>query len=346
MKNKLLIYGANGYSGELMCRAAAQRNLDVVIAARSDTRLRPLADELGIEYRVFALEDAVGALDDIAVVLNCAGPFSATARPLVEACLALGIHYVDIAGELSVFQMCHELDARAKAASILLCPGAGFDIVPTDCLAASLKARMPDAQRIDLAFSFGTRPSAGSVKTLVEGIRLGGLIRRDHQLKKVSNGYRIRRVPFKDRARWSVTIPWADVYTAGVSTGVPNGMVYTALPLGVGIFLRLTSAINGLLATPTAQRWLKHLIDRFYTGGPSHAELDNHRTQFWGEAVDTDGRKLTAVLSAPSVYRLTVEAGLAIAVHCLKGTVAGFHTPAMLMGNEFIQSLPGVEWEH
>ena len=123
-------------------------------------------------------------------------------------------------------------------------------------------------------------------------------------------------------------------------------MVYTALPLGVGIFLRLTSAINGLLATPTAQRWLKHLIDRFYTGGPSHAELDNHRTQFWGEAVDTDGRKLTAVLSAPSVYRLTVEAGLAIAVHCLKGTVAGFHTPAMLMGNEFIQSLPGVEWEH
>lgn len=159
-----------------MVREAVRRGDRPVIAGRSQAKLAPLADELGLESRSFDVGEASSHLRDIAVVLNCAGPFSSTARPLVEACVETRVHYVDITGEIPVFELCHGLDARAKEAGVVLCPGAGFDIVPTDCLAAMLKERTPDAQTIDLAFSFGTRPRIGTTKSIVEGLELGGLI--------------------------------------------------------------------------------------------------------------------------------------------------------------------------
>ncbi|MCY1391705.1 Saccharopine dehydrogenase NADP binding domain protein [compost metagenome] len=343
MNARILIYGAYGYTGELMVREAARRRLDIVIAGRSAAKLRPLADELNLEYRAFDVQQAASSIQGIGVVLNCAGPFSSTAQALVNACLAAGVHYVDITGEVPVFQACHQLDERAREAGIILCPGAGFDIVPTDCLAASLKDRLPEATRIDLAFSFGTRPSVGTIKTLVEGIEMGGLVRRGHQLKTVANAYRIRRIPFRDRSRWGVTIPWADVYTAGISTNTPDGMVYTALPLSLGILMRLTSPFRGALTLPRVQRWLMRLAEKIFPGGPDETQRALHRTQFWGEAVAADGRKVAMTFSAPSVYTLTVETALAISSHCIGSQARGYYTPSMLMGKGFLASLPGVE---
>jgi short subunit dehydrogenase-like uncharacterized protein len=346
MSKKWMIYGAYGYTGELMVREATRRGLQPVIAGRSEARLLPLANELQLEHRAFDLSQAHAGLGDIAVVLNCAGPFSATAKALVEACLKSRIHYVDITGEIPVFQFCHSLDARAREAGIVLCPGAGFDIVPTDCLAATLKEGLPDAQQIDLAFSFGTRPSIGTAKTLIEGIEVGGLIRRDHRLIPVADGYRIRRIAFPHGSRWGVTIPWGDVFTAGVSTGVPNGMVFTALPLPLGVMMRLTNALRGLLTTRFAQRWLNRIVERFFGGGPDDEARATQRTQFWGEATNAAGRRFVARMSAPNVYALTVDTALEIAVHCLSlSGPSGYMTPSMLMGSRFIASRPGVEFE-
>jgi short subunit dehydrogenase-like uncharacterized protein len=346
MDQKWMIYGAYGYTGELMAREAVHRGLKPVIAGRSKSKLAPLARELGLEYRAFDVAQAANGLQGIAVVLNCAGPFSSTAKALVEACLQARVHYVDITGELPVFEMCHGLDARAKQAGVVLCPGAGFDVVPTDCLAATLKERMPDAQTIDLAFSFGTRPSVGTARTTIEGMELGGLIRRDHRVTPVPNGYRIRRVPFPNGPRWTVTIPWGDVYTAGVSTGVSNGMVYTALPLWLGILMRITNPLRGLLTTAWAQRLLNRLVDRLFGGGPDAEARANQRTEFWGEAVNASGQRLTARMSAPNVYALTVDTALTIATHCLSvSDRAGYFTPSMLLGPGFIASRPGVEMD-
>jgi short subunit dehydrogenase-like uncharacterized protein len=346
MTQQWMIYGAYGYTGELIAHEAVKRGLAPVLGGRSEAKLAPLAERLGLPFRVFDTAHVGDQLDDLAVVLNCAGPFSATAPALVEACIASRVHYVDITGEMRVFEMCHGMDERARAAGVVLCPGAGFDIVPTDCLAATLKARVPDAQSIDLAFSFGTRPSIGTARTAIEGMRSGGLIRCNHRLTAVPNGYRVRRVPFPGGARWAVTIPWGDVYTAGVSTGVPNGMVYSATPLLVGIFMRLSNPARGLLATGWMQRLLNIMVDRLFRGGPDEEARANQRTEFWGEAVNAAGKHVSATMSAPNVYALTADTALEIARQCL--TVekkVGYCTPSMLLGAGFMASRPGVKFE-
>lgn len=339
-----MIYGASGYTGELVAREAVRRGLRPVLAGRTAAKLMPLASELGLPYRAFGVEQAAAGMHDMAAVLNCAGPFSATARPLIHACLDAHAHYIDITGEIPVFELCRALDARAKEAGTVLCPGAGFDIVPTDCLAALLKEHMPGARTIDLAFSFGTRPSIGTARTIIEGIGAGGLIRRDHRLAPVANGYRIRRIAFPGGSRWSVTIPWGDVYTAGLSTGVPDGMVYTALPLPLCLFMRVTSPLRGLLATRWAQRRLDRMADRLFSGGPDTEARARQRTEFWGEAVDSSGRRAVATISAPNVYALTADTALTITAHCLsQAGQSGFFTPSLLLGAEFIASCSGVE---
>lgn len=339
-----MIYGAYGYTGELMVREAVRRGLRPMIAGRSASKLEPLAKELGLEYRAFDLSQADANVVGMSAVLNCAGPFSSTAHTWIDACLKARVHYVDITGEIPVFQLGHSRDADARQAGIIVCPGAGFDIVPTDCLAAMLKQDVPDAETINLAFSFGTRPSVGTARTIVEGIEAGGLIRRRHALTTVANGYRIRRVDFPNGRRWAVTIPWGDVYTAGVSTGAANGMVYTALPLMLGLVMRITSPLRGLLATRWAQKWLDRLAVRLFGGGPDADARDNQRSEFWGEALGASGNYSTATISAPNVYALTVDTALTITQHCLStSTQAGYYTPSMLMGSEFISRRPGVD---
>src|SRR5262245_49498689 len=94
-----LLYGANGYTGELTARAAVARGLRPTLAGRSREKLESLARELALECRVFDLDDAQAVdagLGGMAVVLHCAGPFSRTARPMADACLRTKTHYLDI----------------------------------------------------------------------------------------------------------------------------------------------------------------------------------------------------------------------------------------------------------
>lgn len=339
----LMIYGAYGYTGELIVREAVRRGLRPVIGGRNGERLTPLADELGLESRAFAVEDASGQVDGIRTVLNCAGPFLQTAAALAGACVARGVHYVDVTGEIPVFAHCHQRDAQARGAGVILCPGGGFDVVPTDCLAATLKARKPDAVSLNLAFSFGTKPSVGTAKTTIEGLKQGGMIRRDHELVRVPDGYDLRRIPFPQGERWAATVPFGDVYTAGVSTGIPNIKVYSATPLPAGIAMKMANPFRRLLATAFVQRRLTRLVERALSGGPDEAARSQQRTEFWGEAVDADGNAVSLGFTAPNVYALTVDTALAIAAHCSASTTeAGFYTPSMLMGADFVSGRPGV----
>lgn len=343
MKNQLMIYGAYGYTGELMVREAVRLGIKPIIAGRTAGKLKPVADALGLEARVFDVTNADFNLEDVAVVVNCAGPFASTAPSMIEACLRQRVHYIDITGEIPVFQYCHEQDMRARAAGIMICPGAGFDIVPTDCLAASLKERLPDADRIDIAFNFGTRPSIGTIKTSIEGAAKSGMIRRDSRLVPVPQAHKIRRIPFPGGKRWGAAIPWGDVYTAGISTGVPNGIVFGAVPLALAIGMRLGSLVRPLLAMPAVNRSLQRLAERFLDGGPKAEALHSERTEFWAEATNPKGQRVTGFMSGPNVYALTVDTAMAIAQHCLTQPVkTGYQTPSMLMGSQFFARRPGV----
>ncbi|NKF28113.1 saccharopine dehydrogenase [Pseudomonas sp. BGM005] len=346
MANDWLIYGAYGYTGELVAREAISRGLRPVLAGRSEAKLKALSAELGLQYRAFDCDQIMTNLAGIKAVLNCAGPFSSTAEPIVKSCIDQKIHYVDITGEIAVFEMCNSLHHAATSAGVVLCPGAGFDIVPTDCLAALLKKRLPDASSIDLAFSFGSRPSLGTALTTIEGLKKGGVIRQQGHLVNVPNGFRARRIPFTSGSRWAVTIPWGDVYTAGVSTGVPNGMVYSAAPLGVAILMRISNWASGVLAGERAQSFLKSMARRIFSEGPDASRRASSKTEFWGEATNARGERVSARLTAPGVYDLTADTAVDIICHCLLAQANfGYFTPSMLLGENFITDRPNVSLE-
>jgi short subunit dehydrogenase-like uncharacterized protein len=345
-----MIYGANGYTGRLLALEAKRRGLAPVLAGRNAQALQALAGETGFAHRVFDLDtDALRrGLDGIDLVLHCAGPFSATSAPMLEACLAHRVHYLDITGEVDVFAHCHAQHARAQAAGIVVLPGAGFDVVPTDCVAAQLKRELPGATHLTLAFDAGGGFSPGTAKTSVEGLGKGGRIRVDGVLTPVPLAWKTRTFErpattiAPAAARTAVTIPWGDVYTSFVSTGIPNVEVYTTVPPATIARLRRLRLLGPLLRWGPVQSFLKTRVERNIKG-PNESRRAGTESIVWGEVRDASGQQKSLRLRAPNGYDITVTAALGIVERLLRDAPAGgYYTPSQLMGADYVLSLPGV----
>ena len=341
-----LIYGANGYTGKLMAREATRRGLRPILAGRNERAVSALAGELGLESRIFSLDDpqaTIRGIEGCKLVLHCAGPFSVTSQPMIEACLAAGVHYLDITGEISVFQNAHLQADKARRADIVLIPGVGFDVVPSDCLAASLVEALPAAIKLVLAFEAGGGPSPGTAKTSVEGLGMGGRVRRDGKLVEVPLAWKSRTIPFAHADRSAMTIPWGDVYTAFVSTGIPDIEVYMAVPPATIKKMQRMRWFKPLLSLGFVQSLLKKQVES-RVRGPSDSKREKAGSELWGEVTSADGRTISATMTTPNGYDLTVTAGLGIARHLLENDVeGGYYTPSLLLGAAYATTLPGVK---
>lgn len=341
-----MIYGANGYTGKLLVEEAVRRGLRPVLAGRSAEALKALAAPHGLPVRAFPLDDAASlrsALDGIGLVLHCAGPFSATCAPMLEACLDVGAHYLDITGEIDVFAHCHAQDQRAKEKGIVVIPGSGFDVVPTDCLAAQLKQALPTADSLVLAFEAGGGPSPGTAKTSVEGLGKGGRARIDGKLTRVPLAWKTRTFERDGESRFAMTIPWGDVYTSYVSTGIPNVEVYMGVPPATASRLRKLRLLGPLLDLGPVQSWLKRQVAK-KVRGPSEGTRGKTGCVVWGEVRDPQGREVKRLLRTPNGYEITVTAALGIVARLLEGErpEGGYYTPSRLMGANYVLGLPGV----
>lgn len=352
MKQEWMIYGAYGYTGELTAREAKKRGLKPVLAGRSRGPLKALAESLDLPWRAFDLDDPAvvrEALADVGLVLHCAGPFSATARPMLEACLEKSVHYLDITGEIDVFDLCHQHDEAAKQAGIVVCPGAGFDVVPTDCVAACLARAMPGAIDLELAFEAGGGTSPGTAKTSVEGLAKGGRIRRNGHMTPVPLAYMTRAIPFKAGPRHGMTIPWGDVFTAFISTAIPNIKVFLSVPPATSQRLRRIRWLRPLFGLAWVQRMMKNKVDK-KVRGPDEKLRGTTHSRIWGQVTDAQGHQISAELETPNGYDLTVDASLGIVQHLLhlgesgEALPAGYFTPSRLMGADYVTSLQGVSW--
>lgn len=343
--HELMIYGANGYTGRLVVQKALALGLSPLLAGRNGEALRALGARSGLSTRVFAL-DAPAALDalleGVRVLLNCAGPFSATAAPLIQACLRQRVHYLDITGEIEVFALAHRLDAAAREAGIVLLPGTGFDVVPSDCLVVKLARELPDASSLLLAFDGEGGPSPGTALTAIEGLASGGRVRREGRLIRVPLAWKQRLVDFDHGRRHVVSIPWGDVYTAYLSTGIPNIEVYMAMSPRRIRQLRRLRLLRPLLALRPLQQLLKARVARSVRG-PDEQTLASSRSHFWAEVANPAGELRSMRMSTPNGYVLTAEASLRIAAQVLsRDGPAGYHTPSQYLGPDFIDTLPGV----
>jgi short subunit dehydrogenase-like uncharacterized protein len=343
MSGDLLIYGANGYTGELITRFAAERGTKPIIAGRNKAAIERSAARHGFEHRVFSLDDRDeldAALDEVAMVLHCAGPFSVTSKPMVEACLRNRKHYTDITGEISVFEACAALDGRAKEAGIMIMPGVGFDVVPSDCLAVHLKNRLPSATHLTLAFYGMGRLSHGTQATMTMNVGRGGAIRKDGRITPVPAAWKTREIDFGEVTKTGVTIPWGDIATAYHSTGIPNIEVYTVAPPSAFKMMKLSRYVGWLLATKPLQKILQ---SRIPGGGPSDEERAKGKTLLWGEARDPEGHAVESRLQCPEGYTITAIAALNIAEKILSGNFSrGFQTPAKAYGPDLVTEIDGV----
>ena len=345
-----MIYGVTGYTGELAAREAVRRGQRPVLAGRDAEKVGAMAGELGLESRAFSLDDPAAlaaGLNGIAAVLHCAGPFVRTSAPMVRACLAAGVHYLDITGEIPVFEEVLARGEEARRANVALLPGVGFDVVPSDCLAARLAAALPDATDLTLAFyTDGGTVSRGTMKTMIESFPHAGAIRRRGRIVPVPVAFDVREVDFGGPAgglrRTTMTIPWGDVSTAWHSTGIPNIRVYTGVPPRAIRRVRFWSFLLPLAGRPSIKRFLQRQVDR-RAPGPSAEARATARVHLWGEVRNAAGRTLTATLETPEAYALTAASAVECAVRAATGRVSpGAWTPSRAFGAGFIAELPGV----
>jgi short subunit dehydrogenase-like uncharacterized protein len=346
--SSFLLYGSSGFVGDAIARLAVQSGLQPILAGRNANKLKPQAEELGLSYRVFNLEDAMAldqALKDVSVVLHCAGPYLYTYQPMLEGCLRTGVHYLDLTGEIPVYEGIAARDAEAKAGGVMLLPGVGFDVVPTDCLALHLKQRLPSATHLALAFR-GQGPAGlppGTQRTAIEMVPYGQRVRRGGRLEVPEPGMVTRLVDFGDGPVSATRMTWGDVFTAYYSTGIPNIEDYLVLPDATRRQLAMMNNFGPLFKLAAVRNFFKRAVKP----GPTADERARTITQVWGEVKDDQGQSAVSRLNGPEAGVIwTARAALAAVRKVLAGNVSpGFQTPARAYGADFVLECEGVRRE-
>lgn len=348
-KEKWLLYGANGYTGKLIAEHIAAHGsiAPPVLGGRNDESVRQVAEECGFDYRVFEANDrfsAKRAVSDCSVVLNCAGPFVRTAEPLARTCIEEKTHYLDITGEIPVFETMASLSAEAVKAGIVLLPGTGFDVVPTDCMALALKEAMPDAGSLDLAFYGLASLSSGTIISSLSQMPSGGLVRRNGEKKHIQQMSLTRKIRIAGSRRKLHAIPWGDIETAWHTTGIKNITVYAKMPGIVSATSFMLPLTMKLLESESIRENLEKFI-RKRVKGPDEEKRKSVTANVYGKVEGPSG-SLEAELQSIEPYQLTVLASIEAVkrVSDRSFQAKGYKTPAGLFGSDFVFQIPGTKW--
>lgn len=348
-KDSFLIYGANGYSGELIARLASSYDLRPVLAGRNEKEIQELASTLGLPFQIFGLDDSEILLSNVqkhGLVIHAAGPFQFTARQMVEACIRTGTYYLDINGDISVFELLKKYDGDAKKAGVMILPGAGFNIIPSDCLAFKLKKMITDPVKLKLAFvTSGGSVSHGTAMSILHKLGTGGSVRKNGEIVKEPVGKRSMTVDFGIKKAFVMSIPWGDISTAYTSTGIPDIETYTAVSKKLFPLVKLQSFLNPVLRSNIFRNLLKTIIDR-RIHGPGEEKRRKAVSLVWGQVENSAGSRAELILKGPDGYTMTAHACLIIARKVLNGEFkAGYQTPASAYGEDLVLEIPGTGWQ-
>ena len=348
MSERLVIYGASGYSGRLIAARARTFGLEPLLCGRNAAKLEHVAAELGLEFRAFSLRDDRTLDDALAcarVVVNAAGPFADTALPIAEACLRCGAHYLDITAENPVIERLARLHERALAAGVMIMPAVGFDVVPSDCLALDLARQLGRLRHLRVAVSTLGFLTRGSAKTLVRAVN-GGLLRRDGRIVHVPIGSLKRTFDFGAGPTTALSCSLGDIASGYYTTGAPNIETYVEAPPAMHALLFGPRMFGPLLQIGPLQATMMaftELLPEDPTVG-RRATAERYRMTVVVEAESWTGERLAARLHTPEAYAFTGVTATAIAALALDGDVEpGFQTPARVYGSDFVLRFADVE---
>ena len=345
--SNFLIYGSYGYTGQLIVELAVKEGMRPLLAGRDEMKLREQAQKYDLEYRAFSLDETTkldSALLEVDAVLHCAGPFVLTYRQMAEACLRTKRHYVDISGEIEGFEELAKMSDEAKHAGILLLPGGGFDVVPSDCLAAYLHEKLPTATHLRLFIrGIGGGVSRGTARSGAENMHRQGRIRKEGKIIQVPPAWQVLEQDFGRGPVPVVSIGWGDVSTAYYSTKVPNIETYFAFPRFAIQFLKLSRYIGPLVYSRPVRNLLKWIIGIVNPTGPSRERNKNGFSLIIAEMRD-EKHLVRAKMRTPEGYWCTALTTVEIMKRILNNDLkTGFQTPSLAYGAEFIMQFDGVE---
>jgi short subunit dehydrogenase-like uncharacterized protein len=340
MNNSLLIYGANGYSAQLIIRKLIDRNIVPILAGRNYNGVIEAAQKFNCEYRIFGLDDEaeiISNLKDIHTMLNCAGPFRYTAKPLLEACVKSATNYLDITGEIDAIETAWSYNEQAASTGITIIPSVGFDVITTDCLAKKLWERMPEATSLKLGIQTDGKISKGTWKTTIEMMGETGKIRRDGKIIDSEIGELETEITLGKNLKFKgVSIPWGDVSSAFYSTGIPNIEVYLGLNPVAWKFRNSLNKLKNGLRNKNFNRFVQKMIGA-YTYGPSKSKREKTTTIVWGTVSDDEGNHITEAFQTMEGYDLTAEGASESADRVLNDQVtSGTKTPSLAFGSSFM----------
>ncbi|RME90085.1 MAG: saccharopine dehydrogenase [Candidatus Hydrogenedentota bacterium] len=346
MKKQFLIYGANGFTGRLITEQAVKEGLKPVLAGRNEQAISELAQQYNLEHKIFSLNEVESVAKELAnfsFVIHCAGPFVNTAEMMMEACILSETHYTDITGEIPVFQLAKKKDSAALAANIMLMPGVGFDIVPTDCTALIAKEALPDANKIRIAFVGLAKTSIGTTKSALGQLPNGSLIRENGELKRIPHFSKTWHTKILGKDYDLVAIPWGDVYTAYYTTGVDNIEVYTALPKEQILAGKLLRPFLGLLRNQTILEFAQKQIER-HAQNPTVEDMQKGYSYVLGEASNASGQRVRKMIRTKEGYSFTAHSAVQVAKKILDDEwKSGFKTPASVYGSQFVFEIEGTQ---
>lgn len=316
--NKLMIYGAAGYTGRMATANARAAGVDLVLAGRPQNKekMAALAAEMDAEYRLFAVDDGPAreeALSGIAVLLNCAGPFMRTAEPLMQACMATGTHYLDIAAELDSYRLAERYDQAAQAAGVMLLPGSGGSVAMLGCLARHAARRVANPRKLSIALHVAGGFSRGSAISASENVITETLRMVDGQLVS-RTADELREFDFGDGPATAFPVTLPELITIWRATDIPN--IETYVHVTDGAF-----PDGDLAAMPD---------------GPTLEQREANRYHAAVEVADEDGTIVRSILDTVNGYTFTTLAAAEAARRVVGGEIrAGFQTPAGLFGDGF-----------
>jgi len=342
--NNLLIYGAYGYTGRLIVDECLKHGIKPIIAGRSPEKAMTYANKHGLEYDVFEVDEREKLenwLKRGSVVIHCGGPFVHTAKSMVQGCLATNTHYLDISGEFQVFDLIKEYGEKAKDKGIMLMPGAGFDVVPSDCLAKHLHNKLPKATHLNLAFvSKGGKLSRGTAKTMIENLGEPQTVRRDGDYEGVAMGKSYREIDYGPFKQLSMGISWGDISSAYHSTGIPNIEVFSGTTEQQLSKVRRAMRLSFMLRSRSVKNFLMRQLEK-RPDGPKKEKRNDSTMYLWGEVSDGN-QKVEAHLQTPNGYTLTALTAVLISRKILDGDFkAGFQTPTSAYGEGLILEVEG-----
>lgn len=345
---EILLYGATGFTGKLTALELARRGRRFAVAGRDRAKLESLRSRIEPrpEAIAVAVDDAEGlrrACARASVVLSCAGPFAVFGRPVQDAALAAGTHFIDVTGEQGYMLDTWRRNDEARAAGVVLLNAAGFDVVPTD-LCAWLACRGIDApEQVDIAFAAsGGRLSHGTMKSILGILEAGCLCYEDGRWVTEPLGHHARDVPFPLPLgpRRVVSVPIGDAATAPRTTGARNVRVYVAAGRAIGRLLPLFGRAAPAIARGPVRRLLETLVDSS-PEGPSDSERAATKFTIWSEALSREGHRQFATISGRDPYGFT-----AVASAYLAGKMAepGYNRSGSLTPAQSVDALQFVDF--